>query len=377
MAATVSSPWGKPGAWALDAEEHEAELEQQQPEQQSRVDSSTEKLADFPSLAAAASTKTKKKKGQTLSLAEFTTYNSAKPSEPTRLTHEDLLVLPTGPRQRSPEELDRNRLGGGFKSYGPNRYNSNGDDSSSNGRWGSSRVSNRDSNRETAPSRADENDNWASAKKSTPTGNGFGGGFERRERGGFFDSQSKADEVENWAASKRNKIANEAPPPRRFGGGFERRSSFDSLQSRESPMDLDSWGKKKEETGSAAGSGGVRPKLVLQPRTVPVTEEGKNEVTLAKPKGANPFGEARPREEVLKVKGKDWKEIDEKLEAVKIKETVAVTEKERGGKVGFGNGRAQVERSWRKNESVEAAASDADQQPRSAEKTENGLVAEN
>ncbi|XVE93795.1 hypothetical protein REPUB_Repub01dG0225700 [Reevesia pubescens] len=361
MAATVSSPWGKPGAWALDAEEHEAELEQQQPEQQSRVVSSTKKLADFPSLATAAASKAKKKKGQTVSLAEFTTYGSAKPSEPAGLTHEDLLALPTGPRQRSAEELDRNRLGGGFKSYGSNRYNSNGDDSSSNSRWGSSRVSNRDSNREIAPSRADEIDNWASAKKSTSAGSGFGGGFERRERGGgggFFDSQSKADEVDNWAANKSYKSANEAPP-RRFGGGFERRSSFDSLQSRDSPRDLDNWGKKKEDTGSAAGSGGARPKLVLQPRTVLVTEEGK-EVTVAKPKGANPFGEARPREEVLKEKGKDWKEIDEKLEAVKIKETVAVTEKESGGKASFGNGRAPVERSWRKSESVEAAAAAAD-----------------
>ncbi|XWS55060.1 hypothetical protein CRYUN_Cryun10bG0142700 [Craigia yunnanensis] len=374
MAATVSSPWGKPGAWALDAEEHEAEREQQQQEQRSRVDSSTKKLADFPSLAAAA-TKAKKKKGQTLSLSEFTTYGSAKPSEPIRLTHEDLLVLPTGPRERSPEELDRNRLGGGFKSYGSNRYNSNVDDSSSNSRWGSSRASNRDSNREIAPSRADETDNWASAKKSTPTANGFGGGFERRERGGgFFDSQSKADEVDNWAANKSYKSANEAPP-RRFGGGFERRSSFDSVQSRASPRDLDNWGKKKEETGSAASSGGARPKLVLQPRTVPVTEEGKKEVTVAKPKGANPFGQARPRKEVLKKKGKDWKETDEKLEAVKIKETVAVDEKERGGKASFGNGRARVERSWRKSDSVEAAA-DTDQ-PQSAEEMENGHAAEN
>ncbi|KAK8505853.1 hypothetical protein V6N13_080659 [Hibiscus sabdariffa] len=366
MAATVSSPWAKPGAWALDAEEHEAELEQQ-----SRADPSTEKLADFPSLSAAAATKAKKKKGQTVSLAEFN-HGSAKTSEPTRLTHEEVLALPTGPRQRAPEELDRNRLGGGFKSYGSNRYNnSNGDDSSSNSRWGSSRVSNRDSNREITPSRADEIDNWASVKKSMPTGNGFGGGFERRERGsgggGFFDSQSKADEVDNWAASKSNNISpNGAPPPRRFGAGFERRTSFDSLQSRDSPRDLDNWGKKKEETGS----GGARPKLVLQPRTVPVTEDSG----VAKPKGANPFGEARPREEVLKEKGKDWKEIDEKLEALKIKETVTVTEKERVRKTGFGNSHALADKSWRKSEPVEAAA-DADQ-PQSVENTENSHVTE-
>ncbi|KAE8702240.1 hypothetical protein F3Y22_tig00110485pilonHSYRG00119 [Hibiscus syriacus] len=371
MAATVSSPWGKPGAWALDAEEHESELEQQR-----HSDSSTEKLADFPSLAAAATTKAKKKKGQTVSLAEFTN-GLAKPSEPTRLTHEEVLALPTGPRQRAPEELDRNRLGGGFKSYGSSRYsNSNGDDSSSNSRWGSSRVSNRDSNREITPSRADEIDNWASVKKSSPTVNGFGGGFERRERGsgggGFFDSQSKVDEVDNWAASKsNNRSPNGAPPPRRFGAGFDRSSSFDSLQSRDSPRDLDNWGKKKEQAGSgAAGSGGARPKLVLQPRTVPVTEDS----TVPKPKGANPFGEARPREEVLKGKGKDWKEIDEKLEAMKIKEAVTVTEKERERKTSFVNGHAPADKSWRKSEPVEAAA-DADQ-PQSAENTENGHVAE-
>ncbi|KAE8671056.1 hypothetical protein F3Y22_tig00111996pilonHSYRG00002 [Hibiscus syriacus] len=364
MAATVSSPWGKPGAWALDAEEHEAELQQQ-----AHLDSSTGKLADFPSLSTAASTKSKKKKPQTVSLAEFAAYGSAKPTEPTRLTQEEALVLPTGPRQRAPEEFVRNSLGGGFKSYGSNRYNSSSDDSSSNSRWGSSRVPIRDSNKEIAPSRADEIDNWASAKKSTPPGNGFGGGFERKERGGggFFDSQSKADEVDNWASNKSTKSPN-AAPSRRFGGGFDRRSSFDSLQSRDLPRDLDNWGKKKEESGSTAGSGGVRPKLVLKPRTVPVTEENKKEVTAPKPKGENPFGEARPREEVLKEKGKDWKEIDEKLEAIKIKETV---EEERGRKASFGNGRAPVERSWRKNGSVEAA-----DQPQRSE-AENGHAADN
>ncbi|KAB2091812.1 hypothetical protein ES319_A03G219700v1 [Gossypium barbadense] len=343
MAATASSPWGKPGAWAVDAEENEAEVERQQ----SGAGSSTEKLGDFPSLATAVTTtKANKKKGQTLSLSEF----ASKPSEPARLTREDLLALPTGPRQRSAEELDRNRLGGGFKSYGSNRYGSDGDDSSSNSRWGLNK------DRETAPSRADEIGDWASAKKSTSAANGFGGGFERRGRGGggggFSNSQSKADEVDSWAANKNYKSAAEAPP-RRFGGGFER-SSFGSTQARDSPRDLDNWGKKNDESVSSAGSGGVRPKLVLQPRKAPQTEKGKKDATPAdKPKGANPFGEARPREEVLKEKGKDWKEIDEKMEAAKIKETSAVAEK--GGKGSFGNERVPMERSWRKNESVEAA----------------------
>ncbi|KAK8693951.1 hypothetical protein V6N13_071517 [Hibiscus sabdariffa] len=108
MAATVLSLWGKPDAWVLDAEEHEVELQQQ-----ARIDSSTQKLVDFPSLSAVTSSKTKKK-AQTFSLAEFAAYGSAKPSEPTRLTHQEALALPTGPRQRAPEELDRNHPGDGF-----------------------------------------------------------------------------------------------------------------------------------------------------------------------------------------------------------------------------------------------------------------------
>ncbi|GLT30708.1 hypothetical protein SLA2020_054990 [Shorea laevis] len=374
MAATVSSAWRKAGAWALDAEEHEAELQQQQQKDQPDSALPAEKLADFPSLSAAAATKTKKKKGQTFSLAEFATHGEEKSSQPSRLTREEILMLPTGPRQRSPEELDRNHLGGGFKSYGSNRYNSNGDDSSNrDNRWGSSRVSNRESNRELPPSRADEIDDWAAAKKSTGNGNGFGGGFDRRERGergGFFDSQSKADEVDSWVLNKSNN--NRTEPPRRFGSGFERRSSFDSLESRDSPRDSDNWGRNKEEIGS----GGVRRRLVLQPRTVPLSEEGKREspVAVAKPKGSNPFGEARPREEVLAEKGKDLKEIDEKLESATIKEVSGAEKGDRGrGSYGVGNRRASAERSWRKNESVDAASAE----PQSEEKPDNGDAAEN
>lgn len=326
----MSSPWGKPGAWALDAEEQEAELQQQEEEQKTEI-------ADFPDLATAAATKTKKKnKGQTLSLAEF---NSAKPSQLNQsrgLTYEDQIVLPTGPRQRSAEELDRSRLGGGFKNYGSssrygsNSFGSNRDDDSSNSRWGSSRVSNREASRESQPSRADEIDNWAAAKKPLPT--------VRERSGGFFDSQSKADESDSWVSNKSETTRSKFG----FGGGFERKSSFDSL-SRD--RERDNWGKKKEESSESERP---RPKLVLQPRTAPVSD---GLVNVAKPKGVNPFGEARPREEVLAEKGKDWKEIDEKLEAVRIKEEK--TEASPPGRRGFGNGRGGFaeSRSWRKSES--------------------------
>ncbi|KAI9396675.1 hypothetical protein POPTR_004G169100v4 [Populus trichocarpa] len=374
MAEKASSPWGKPGAWALDAEEHEAELQQ---EQQNSQRAPTEPLggtAEFPSLAAATK-QPKKKKNKTLTLAELSNYPSAKQS------HEpDLLNLPTRPRERSAEELDRARIGGGFKSYGLN-YRNGGEES--NSRWGgggngNSRVSNRESSREFAPSRADEIDDWSKTKKS-PVGSGYERRDRERERGSsFFDSQSKADESENWVS---NKTANDGP--RRFGGvnngGFERRGSFDSL-SRErhgfsggigAAADSDNWGRKKDESLNN-GSGGERPKLNLQPKTFPLSNG--NEVA-GKPKGPSPFGDARPREEVLKEKGMDYKEIDEKLEAVKIS-SERNKDVERGdsfGRKGFGiiGGGSGNERSWRKPD-----VTDSGSRPQSSGTTENGSIAE-
>ncbi|KAK4284834.1 hypothetical protein QN277_001614 [Acacia crassicarpa] len=378
MAATVSA-WSKPGAWALDSEEHEAELLRHKEE---------DDTAAFPSLAAAAATKPKKKKGQTLSLAEFSSFGGSKPAQTSQshvFTHEDLVMLPTGPRQRTAEELDRdrNRLGGGFRSYGssdrPNR-NYGGDDSS-NSRWGSSRVSDeprrsgsfgREANRDMAPSRADEIDNWAAAKKST-----VGNGFERRERdrGRFFDSPSRADESDSWA-SKKNFVPSEG---RRFGsngGGFERERKVGFGSS--GGADSDNWNRKKVESNSGnerSETGSVRPRLVLQPRSMTVDNENQEgSGTVTKPKGSSPFGEARPREEVLAAKGQDWKKIDEQLDTMKIKDTVE--QKDGFGKRGFGagSGRAslpddQTERSWRKTKSD-------DNRPNSAEKVENGHVEE-
>ncbi|XP_041010136.1 eukaryotic translation initiation factor 4B3 isoform X2 [Juglans microcarpa x Juglans regia] len=361
MAATVS-PWAKPGAWALDSEQHEAELHQlQQNENQPISGIPTEPLADFPSLSAAATSKSKKKKGQTISLAEFT----AKPTQPSYqqhqgLTPEEFLALPTGPRERSAEELDRNRLGGGFRSYGSN--------DSSNSRWGSSRVSDEPRrngsfkrDRESAPSRADEIDNWAAEKKSTVGSNGF----ERRERGGgFFNSQSRADDTDNWGS---NKAFAPSADGRRSGG--ERKVGFAS----DGGADSDNWAKNKKEVSSVGGAGTERPRLNLQPRTLPVSNGDKQEAAgmVSKPsRGSNPFGEARPREDVLAEKGKDWKKIDEQLEATKMKE---VAEKADGsssfGKRGFGLGNVRAagvedNRTWRRPGSVES-------RPQSAEKIEN------
>ncbi|XP_047941842.1 eukaryotic translation initiation factor 4B3 [Salvia hispanica] len=381
MAATVKTAWAKPGAWALDAEENESELLQQQEETVAAPNGHSE-TADFPSLAAA---KTKKKKKQVLSLQEFSTYSAAKPG----LTTDELMALPTGPRERTAEELDRNKLGGGFRSYG------GGMRDEQPRRQGSF---NRESNRELAPSRADETDNWAAGKRSSA-----GGGFERRERGergGFFtdsQSQSRADEVDNWGSNK-----SFAPSePRRYErrGGFGLESSnggadsgswmkrreeegprmggaFDSLRERRGgsdSADSESWGRRREEV-----SAGSRPRLNLQPRTLPVIEitapeKPKAEIAspvavTARPAGSNPFGQARPREEVLKEKGQDWKEIEEKLESTKIKEVVSDGPDPPRKNFWSGRERRQenkTERAWRKPES-------ADSRPERAEEAVNG-----
>ncbi|KAL3621356.1 hypothetical protein CASFOL_036268 [Castilleja foliolosa] len=395
MAATVGA-WSKPGAWALDAEENETELLKQRNED-AAVNNGHSKLAetaDFPSLTAAAATKTKKKKkNQTLSLSEFTSGSKPVAYQPKSVMPVELSALPTGPRERSAEELDRNRLGGGFRSYGGGR------DEQPRRQGGF----NRDSG-EFMPSKADENDDWAKGKKSPS-----GGGFERRERGergGFFtDSQSRADDVDNWA-SKKSFVPSE---PRRYekrgGFGLEssnggadadnwvkkkddegRRmgSSFDNMRDRRGGSDMDSecWGKKREETSV----GGGRPKLNLQPRSLPVVEvqpkvvEVQPEVVevapvvVNKPKASNPFGEARPREEVLKEKGQDWKEIEEKLETIKVKESTWADSAKRGFWGASGRDRPRVEENtdnaWRKQGPV-------DSRPESADGSENGSSAVN
>ncbi|XP_024032468.1 eukaryotic translation initiation factor 4B3, partial [Morus notabilis] len=251
------------------------------------------------------------------------------------------------------------------------RHSNGGGDESSKSRWGSDRSGGggfgREANRDLGPSRADEVDNWATSKKPSVAGNGF----ERRDRdrGGFFDSQSKADESESWVANK----SFTPSEGRRFGmsGGFDRErrggGGGAGFTSNGGGADSDFWGKKKEDSnGGGTVNESGRPRLNLQPRTLPisiVTSPGSGPAaSTAKPKGSNPFGEARPREEVLAEKGQDWKKIDEQLDSMKIKE---VGEKAEGGSsfgnrsFGIGNGRSSdhTEMSWRKPDTTEDDAS--------------------
>ncbi|KAG5240771.1 eukaryotic translation initiation factor 4B [Salix suchowensis] len=301
----MSKTWGKVGAWAADAE---------QAEEEERAATSAASAAavskGFPSLKEGVGiAKTKMKK---MSLNEFHSTPLGGGAEPKGLTPYEMSRLPTGPKERSDEEMQYGRLGGGFSNYGrtgsqPGRMHNRED---TDGSWGgggrrqfgggfdderrgpsSSRVSDYDQ-----PSRADEVDNWATDKKPLPSydskrqgrygslGDGDGGG-------GGLGGGSRADEVDNWAVGKK-------PLPTRsstFGSGF-----------RDSGPEPDRWSRGYREPERE------RPKLVLDS---PRGEVGVNEpVKLNRP---NPFGTARPREDVLAEKGLDWKKLDMEIEAKK------------------------------------------------------------
>ena len=305
----MSTPWKNIGAWAAEAERAEEE------EREAEETATAAVSQNFPSLSEAVNAKPKKKK---MSLSEFTMGNYASSggaSEYQGLTPDEMLRLPTGPKERSAEEMQFNRLGGGFLSYGrssgPPMGRGRDREGNGDGSWGGGRRSHGGFDEERRgpnsrvsefgqPSRADEVDNWASVKKPLPSldsgrqnrydslGSGGGGG------GGGFGGVSRADEADNWAVGKK-------PPPARssmFGSGF-----------RNSGVEPDRWTR-----GAPLGGERERPRLVLDPRRGDVSA---NEASPAKTNRPNPFGAARPREEVLAEKGLDWKKMESELEAKK------------------------------------------------------------
>lgn len=419
----VASAWAKPGSWALAAEEQDDLLPPPPPVP----------AADFPSLATAATTKVpKKKKPQPVPLGEF---NSTKFVAPAYRgpTQDDLLSLPTGPRERTAEELANATRGFGARWGGAGAGGPRGDDEPRRGGSGP---------QDFGPSRADEADDWGAGKKP----------LERRERMGGFgvdSSMSRADDVDDWVSTKRaaapapmerrersvafgadshsraddsaswisNKGYSAAPPPpsdSRRGGpvwGFNR----------DGGPDADSWERRREEVSGGGSSGGARPRLNLQKRTLPLANgtdgEGKEdkeeekgemqpksrssnpfgaarprEVVLAtkgddgrkeeekekeeekleiqpRTRTSNPFGAARPREEVLAAKGEDWRKIDEKLEAMKMREAPPPERRSfgrRGSPVrGEDNGsrplpESHVEGAWKKPDAVQAVGESED-----------------
>ncbi|KAL5216265.1 hypothetical protein ABZP36_007666 [Zizania latifolia] len=309
----MAKPWGGVGAWALDAERAEEEEREQAaaaaftaPEPPAAAGGA----ASFPSLrevAAAGGGKQKKKnKGTTLSLSEFAGYGaqgqrrgSAAPPEPRGLTPQEMMMLPTGPRERPPDELDRSR---GFRSYGSGFGDGGGERRGGfddEGRRGGSRVSDLD-----MPSRADESDNWATNKRFTPALSDSG----RRDRFGGPSPVGRVDDIDDWSRDKK-------PLPSRYpslgtGGGFRESPVF---RDSPGPSDSDRWGRGGGLAPTAHDGERERPRLNLDPlkRDPSANPTPPAEVARNRP---SPFGAARPREEVLAEKGLDWRKIENEIE---------------------------------------------------------------
>uniref|UniRef100_A0A0D9W698 Uncharacterized protein n=1 Tax=Leersia perrieri TaxID=77586 RepID=A0A0D9W698_9ORYZ len=325
----MSKPWGGVGAWALDAERAEEEEREQAvsfpaPDPPAAAGGA----ASFPSLREAAATagggkQKKKNKGTTLSLSEFSGYGAqgqrrgaAAPLEPRGLTPEEMMMLPTGPRERSAEELDRSRgfrsYGGGFGAGGGDRRGGGFDD---DGRRGPGRSSDLD-----MPSRADEADNWGTNKRFTPALSDTG----RRDRFGGPFPAGRSDDIDDWSRDK--KALPSRYPSLGSGGGFRDspggfrdspggfRDSPGGFRDSPGPSDSDRWVRGGGSFTPMPSNGErERPRLNLDPpkRDPAATATPPAEVARNRP---SPFGAARPREEVLAEKGLDWRKMENEIE---------------------------------------------------------------
>ncbi|PHT68309.1 hypothetical protein T459_27796 [Capsicum annuum] len=182
----------------------------------------------------------------------------------------------------------RDREGDGDGSWGSNRRSYGGFDDDRRGP--PSRGSEFDQ-----PSRADEADNWGSMKKSLPMQSMDSRSNRYGSLGTGGGGISRADGDDNWGSSK---MTNAAPPPPPQGS----RSWFPD--SRPEP---ERWFREVNHE---------RQRLVLDPPKVEMGNENVNEIVV-KVNKPNPFGAARPREEVLAEKGLDWKKLDKEIEVKK------------------------------------------------------------
>ncbi|KAK8949096.1 hypothetical protein KSP39_PZI005354 [Platanthera zijinensis] len=292
-------PWsavGAAGAWALDAERAEAEEAERAAAAVSSAAHSSlfagDPVQSFPTpkeAAAKTTAKKKKKKGVAIPLSVFTTNTFVGPGDARRdpyfetrdIAADQMLFLPTRPRERPPGELENTRIGGGFRSYdsgAPRRFDEEVG-------WGLPPSRARDP---AMPSRADEVDSWASVKK--PYGPTMDSGRNA--------ASSRAGEVGNWSSEKK------------FSAPLSRQSGYVSGFRAGSGMDSDRWGR-----GVGSVSSNVvreRPKLVLHPPKK--VAESLPEPPRSRP---NPFSAARPREVVLAEKGLDWKKMEIEIEMKK------------------------------------------------------------
>ncbi|GFR52488.1 hypothetical protein Agub_g15058, partial [Astrephomene gubernaculifera] len=308
-----------------------------------------------------------KSKGVKLQLGEFLATQSGSKGEFTDKSLQDkqiLASLPTAPRGGPREEGEGRQggLGGGFRDYGgdregrgsrfqrddrPPREEREPSRADTVDDWGSTRKfvpggdgggfggsrgfgggfadrgdrgdrGDRPPREPRAPSAADMVDDWGSVRKFEPSGpSGPRGGFEDRERRGperRFDGPppvSKADIEDSWGRGREFKPAEQAPAPSR---GFSGSRADAPVRENTAADREERWGRRAAEPTATSSSTQdaapvERPRLKLAPRSVPAGEQASSSsaggnAEERKP-AANPFGAARPREEVLKEKGVD------------------------------------------------------------------------
>ncbi|KAJ7565654.1 hypothetical protein O6H91_02G069300 [Diphasiastrum complanatum] len=228
----------------------------------------------------------------------------------------------------------------------------------------------RDRDRENLSSRADESGDWGASKRFVPSQ--AGQGYDDDRRGNRLNDRelpSRADEVEDWGSMKKFIPSQgsdwKAPVPRseaRRVGGFEEGAGSRNASRAD---EVDNWGAGKkfvsgerEVSNPGYKDGGAdgdrwsrrmplvdesrpveRRRLLLLPKsqivdalvsseilskeTTPTGEGSQpagsflsdSEIQPPKPKPRpNPFGAARPREEILAEKGQDWRKLEAELE---------------------------------------------------------------
>nr|XP_017219868.1 PREDICTED: eukaryotic translation initiation factor 4B2-like [Daucus carota subsp. sativus] len=320
----MSKPWGKIGAWAAEAEQ--AELEEKQQQAAEAAAAASRDSQSYPSLRETVNSKPKKKNKMSLQQFALSTGSSR-----VGLTPDEMLQLPKGPQERS-GEFQSGRFGSFGRAGGSHRDDRRFDD---DGRRAGTvtRISDYDQ-----PSRADGVDNWAMSKRAVVNLGDRGSRNEGFSRGSGSEGVSRADEAGNWGTGK--KVANVFDGGNRTstsrhgalgsGGGTDGVSRAD---------EVDNWAVGKKQQVLAAGpvrssgfsgsgpdrwtrgggnglGGEERTKMVFDK---PRTDRVVNESSVSKGEGnrPNPFGAARPREEVLSEKGLDWREVDMEIEAKK------------------------------------------------------------
>ncbi|KAL5552780.1 hypothetical protein UlMin_040181 [Ulmus minor] len=304
----MSKPWGGI-SWAAEAEREEAEEAEQQ---EAAAAAAAANPQSFPSLKESVNN-AKSKKKKKMSLQVFHADPGAgggRGNDFRGYTPEEDIRLPTGPKERTQEEMLQSRWGGGFPSRSGPISGRGRDRDDGDGSWGGggrrpyggfdderrgppSRVSDFDQ-----PSRADEVDNWKTEKKSFLTSDSGRQNRYGSLGGGIVGGgASRADEVDNWTVGKKPPAAARSST---FGSGGFRGDS-----------EPDRW----PRGGSGfRDSERERPKLVFDP---PKVDPGSSEPPVVKTNKPSPFGAARPREEVLAEKGLDWKKLDSEIEAKK------------------------------------------------------------